>query len=227
MLWGSTNRAQFSYFGSLTSTVKKTGAGLKSAREISNILFRSSKDVFDSRGLNELAVFFGQFINNNLLSAPASKKKFNILVPLDDPVFGNSTLFRGRGCNKVRKKNTLPFLRSCRVSIKRGNPAERPQNTVTSALDLSAVYGSNRRRHISLRTGFGGRMIVTRGGRAGDLLPVNTVSFNNAPKSNSKQFFLAGDHRANVHPMITSLHTIFARAQLSGSGARRQVSYVD
>lgn len=203
-LFGSTNRAHFSYFGSRRSSVTPTGAGLKSAREISNILFRSSGDVFDSRGLNELATFFGQFIDHTVVATPSDKgSKMPIKVPSDDPVFGNATI-----CGmKIKDESELPFSRSMRVPLKKKRPEQRPQNSLTSALDLSSVYGSSKRRNNGLRTGNNGLMKTS----AGDLPPFNSAGFNNAPNSKSNQFFLTGDHRANEHPVLTALHTIFLR----------------
>lgn len=65
---------------------------------------------------------------------------------------------------RLRRKIELPFLRSRRVRIKRVNDAERPQNSVTSALDLSVVYGTSSIRYNALSTGFNGHMAVSAGG---------------------------------------------------------------
>lgn len=205
-LWGSTNRAQFSYFGRFTSSVKVNGKRLKSAREISNILFRSSTDVFDPRGLNEFATFFGQFIDHTIVATPSDNSedaKFDIEVKPDDPIFGNFT-----ACGKnVGNKSKLNFNRSIRVHISRKRPEERPQNSLTSSLDLCSVYGPSKRRNNGLRGGNRGLMETS----AGDLPPLNSKGFSNAPNASSPSFFLTGDHRANEHPVLTALHTIFLR----------------
>lgn len=83
---------------------------------------------------------------------------------------------------------------------------ERPINTLPSALDLVSVYGPDETRAKALRTFSGGKM------RTGpsNLLPRNSGNLNNAPLP-SKDYFLAGDHRCNEHPVLLSIHTIFVR----------------
>lgn len=44
----------------------------------------------------------------------------------------------------------------------------------------------------------------------GDMLPLNQRKLSNGPRS-GPEFFLAGDHRANEHPVLTALHTVFLR----------------
>lgn len=44
-----------------------------------------------------------------------------------------------------------------------------------------------------------------------DLLPLNTARLSNVPSSKDRRFFLAGDQRANEHPVLTTLHTLFLR----------------
>lgn len=194
--WGESQRPQFSYLQGHTSTLP-TGQLLKGAREISNILSDQKTDIFNSKGLNELFVFFGQFIDHNLVATPASDESLPIEVPAGDPKFSEGT--------------ELPFKRSSRGFTGEGSN-ERPINTLSSALDLSAVYGVNdlRNTYLLARDSTGeltGKMKVS----VGDLLPFNTGGFNNAPNSNSARFYLTGDHRANEHPALTSIHTIFVR----------------
>lgn len=45
---------------------------------------------------------------------------------------------------------------------------------------------------------------------AGDMLPLNGKGLSNAP-STAHGLFVAGDHRANEHPVLTALHTVFVR----------------
>lgn len=184
------------------------GKGLKSPREISNIVFEASKrNVFDRRKLNEMATFFGQFIDHNLVATPSNKnEEENIPIPDNDPVFGNRTLCSEEPIPMPEGK-VLKFVRSMRVRVRSGSGEERPQNSLTSLLDLDAVYGASKKRSDFLRTGRDGMMDVS----AGDLLPLNTAQFNNAPNSTTKAFFVAGDHRVNEHPVLTSLHTLFVR----------------
>ena len=101
----------------------------------------------------------------------------------------------GEGPNSAPPLNQLPRFVS----------NERPENSLTSALDLSSVYGVDEERKRRLRTR-GGKLLVD----GNNLMPLNEAGLNNAPTS-SNEYFLAGDHRANEHPMLTSIHTIFVR----------------
>ncbi|CDF39510.1 Animal heme peroxidase homologue [Chondrus crispus] len=194
--WAEAQRTQLSYLRDHTSHVP-TGTGLKSAREISNIISDQRTDIFNSKSISELFVFFGQFIDHNLVATPTSDiEKFDIVVPAGDPRFTGSS---------------MSFKRSLRGFTGEGTN-ERPINTLSSALDLSAVYGVNDPRNSFLlqrdsRGELTGKMKVS----LGDLLPFNSDGFNNAPNSASARFYLAGDHRANEHPMLTAIHTLFVR----------------
>lgn len=192
-LWGSAGLPHFSYLPLRLST-KPKGRNLKSARQISNILSKQTTDIFNSRCLSEFFVFFGQFIDHTFAATPVENtKEFPIKIPADDPIFAN---FSG---------GVLPFERSRRGRVA-GGLADLPINSVTSFLDLSSVYGSDDIRIQKLRSYKNGRMRTTKG----NLLPLNTDSLRNAP-TNGPMFFAAGDHRANEHPMLTSIHTLFVR----------------
>lgn len=187
---------QFAYRES--SSVFVTGVGLKSARDISNILSDQTLNTVNRHGLNELFVFFGQFLDHNIIATPLNSDKpeeFPIEVPPGD---------------KFLSHKELPFRRSLR-GLTGVADNERPINTLTSAIDLVAVYGANEPRNVELleKTASGGLTGKLKTS-PGDLLPLNTKKFNNAPDTSSR-FFLAGDHRVNEHPVLTSLHTIFLR----------------
>ncbi|CDF39508.1 Peroxidase [Chondrus crispus] len=192
--WGEAQRPQFSYLSAHSSTFP-TGASLKSAREISNILCNQKGNVFSAKGINELFVFFGQFVDHNLVATPATGDPMPILVPENDPWF---------------KGKTMRFVRSTRGFTGEEN-YERPINTLSSALDLSAVYGVNDPRNTALLEMAAGNLTGKMKTSEGNLLPYNTGGFNNAPNSKSAKFYLTGDHRANEHPTLTTIHTIWVR----------------
>lgn len=194
-LWGSTNRAHFSYL-SRSSTVP-TGLNRPSPRFISNELCRQAMESRDERGLSELATYFGQFIDHTIVATPMDETKRDTLdidIPADDPIMANFT------------NGKLPFVRSKRIQVRTGSSEERPQNSLSSVLDLVSVYGPDEDRSAALRT-FSGGLLKTSGA---NLLPLNTERINNAPALGRK-FFLAGDHRSNEHPVLTGLHTVFMR----------------
>lgn len=192
-MWGSTGTALYSYLHGHSSK-DPTGTDLPSPRLVSNVLCTQNDDVFNARGLSEFVVFFGQFIDHNIVATVANPNEpMPIEIPPDDPVFGNTTA-------------TLHFVRNLRA-VPEGEPtAERPVNVLSSAFDLAAVYGADPVRASNLRT-FENGMLKT---SAGNMLPYNVNNLFNAPTSDTR-FYLAGDHRANEHPVLTSLHTLFVR----------------
>lgn len=192
-MWGSSGTPVYSY-QFRHSSKEPTGTDLPSPRFISNLLCSQNDDVFSSRGLSELVVFFGQFIDHNIVATVANPNEpMHIEIPPDDPVFGNTTA-------------SLHFVRNLR-GIPEGEPtAERPINILSSAFDLVAVYGADQTRAEGLRTFHNGMLKTS----PGNLLPYNVENLFNAPTSDTR-FFVAGDHRANEHPVLTSLHTLFVR----------------
>lgn len=192
-MWGSSGTPLFSYIHGHSNKIA-TGSDLPSARFISNVVCSQNDNVFNSRGLNEFLVFFGQFLDHNFVATVANPDEpMHIEIPQDDPVFGNTTA-------------TLHFVRNVRAVPEQEPEAERPINILSSAVDLAAVYSSDTSRLNMLRTFQNGTMKSS----PGKMLPYNLGNMFNAPTSDSR-FFLAGDHRANEHPMLTSLQTLFLR----------------
>lgn len=194
-LWGSSNRPHFSYFG--RSSAKPVGMDRPSPRLISNALCKQSRPTKDERGLNEMVTFFGQFVDHTIVATPtdeSGKDRMDIKIPKNDPIMANFS--NGR----------LPFTRSERVKVRGKSRDVLPQNSLSSVIDLVSVYGPDPARNKALRQKKLG-LLSTSGP---NLLPLNTGRINNAPVLGRK-FFLAGDHRANEHPVLTCLHTIFMR----------------
>lgn len=192
--WGRARLAQFSYLPGSSSRLP-TGRSLLSAREISNIVFDQRVDTRNSHGLNQLFVFFGQFLDHNFVSTPVMEsERLNIRVPpLDRRV----------------SQRTLPFSRSMRAKV--SSDRVRPMNALPSAVDLCAVYGPSRKRNEELlEEDRNGELTGKLKTSPGYLLPLNTGGYVNSPDT-SARFFLAGDHRSNEHPVLTAIHTIFLR----------------
>lgn len=193
--WGQAQFAQFSYRLRTSSRVP-SGRSLPSAREISNIVFDQRVDTSNSHGLNQLFVFFGQFLDHNFVATPEQQnERLDIPVPPSD---------------RFLSERFLPFKRSMRARADSGRSV-RPLNALPSAVDLSAVYGSNQKRNNELvefddAGSLSGKLKTS----PGNLLPLNTGGFVNSPDT-SARFFLAGDHRANEHPALTAIHTLFLR----------------
>lgn len=209
-LYGSTNLPQFSYFNDASGdSSNPRGGGLRSARDISNILSKQTGDVFDERKLSEIATFIGQFIDHTLVATPlqphedteapvedacaARDENLPIVIPPRDVISGFT--------------RCLPFRRSARVRVEEQDVIVRPQNSLSSFLDLTNVYGPTKRRNSELRLSYDGLMKTSEG----NLLPFNVKRLNNAPNSRKTKFYVAGDHRASEHPVLTSIHTLFLR----------------
>lgn len=82
----------------------------------------------------------------------------------------------------------------------------RPLNELSSALDLSSIYGIDETRRQALRSHVDGKLKMS----SNNLLPLNTFNLRNSP-INTADYFISGDHRVNENPVLTALHTIFAR----------------
>jgi hypothetical protein len=179
-------------------------------RVISNVLFSQDKLINSEQSLSDYTWVFGQFIDHDLTFILDDHTEFlnNIVVPQDDRFF-QPGLF-------------IPMSRSLAASGT-GTDVDNPRNynnTITSYLDGSGVYGSTQKRADWLRTFEGGKLKVSEG----NLLPWNTLSGeHNASKIDSdaphmddggfglKKFFIAGDARANENPLLLSIHTVFVR----------------
>ncbi|PXF42140.1 Peroxinectin A [Gracilariopsis chorda] len=186
---GEARRAQFSYFDVDSRTFNDEG--LKSARVISNIVSDQNGDTSNRNRINELFVFFGQFIDHDFASTPLSDEEEPIQVPDDDEHLSQSN---------------LAFRRSSRQRTSSSSRKERPISVLSSALDLSTVYGTDSERNKFLRVSNSCKLKTS----SGNYLPFNTGNFINSP-STSSRFYLAGDTRANEHPMLTVMHTLFVR----------------
>ncbi|PXF43534.1 Peroxinectin A [Gracilariopsis chorda] len=188
---GEARRAQFSYFD--VNTVNPIGEDLPSPRLISNIVSAQNGNSFNSLGLNEMLTFFGQFIDHDFALSPFSdpEEELEIEVPTNDPSLS---------------KSTLEFVRSQRAPVNDSTTVERPITVLSSALDLSSVYGVDEIRNSFLRVPNSCRLKTSRG----NLLPFNTGGLVNSP-STSADLFIAGDTRANETPMLTAIHTIWLR----------------
>lgn len=194
--WGSVGRPHFSYVAGTSSRVPLR-TNLPSARHISNVVSNQNDPIPNRRGIREFFVFFGEFLDHNVVGTKISKDdRFDIKLPPNDPLTAN---FSTGYLRMTRAERT-------RVFGEGGNNPERATNSISSALDLTTVYGPDEERVRLLRTFVGGRLKTSAGG----FMPLNGPELENEP-THDPRFFLAGDIRANDHPVLTSLHVIFLR----------------
>lgn len=193
-VWGSTGLPQYSY-AILRSAREPTGKNLPSPRLISNIMCAQPGSILSRRRLSEFTTFVGQFIDHTIIATPENPSdNMPIEIPKDDAIFANFS------------KGVLSFHRSVRATLSGTSDMERPINSLPSAIDLASVYGPTETRLKAMRTFKDGLMLTS----GDNMLPLNTLGLVNSPTKDDR-FFLAGDHRANENPTLTSLHTIFVR----------------
>lgn len=188
---GEARRPLFTYLD--VKSTEFMDMSLPSARLISNVVAKQEGRTENSQGLNDMFTFFGQFVDHDFALSPESElhETANIQVPANDPTLDGPE---------------LEFVRSERALVNASSSDVRPFTTLTSALDLSNVYGSDEMRNIALRVTDSCRL------KTGDneLLPRNTEDFLNSPDTSS-EFFFAGDTRSNENPVLTAMHTIWVR----------------
>ena len=181
-------------------------------RHISNVLFDQQESIADELGMSDYTWVFGQFVDHDLdLVEDDFGEPAFIPVPPGDAYFdpnGTGTAF-------------IPMFRSHYDASTGTSPDNTRQhiNEITSWLDASMVYGSDKERADWLRTFSDGKLKVSEG----NLLPFNTISgeltdeidpeapfmADNVPAN--EKLFVAGDVRANEQPLLTALHTLFVR----------------
>lgn len=76
-LWGSANRPQLLPDGVSNTVFPNTD--LPSARLVSNLVCKQSKDKFSRRGLSEMVTFFGQFVDHNLVVSRDESRFLNVV----------------------------------------------------------------------------------------------------------------------------------------------------
>jgi peroxidase len=180
------------------------GPNRPNPRHISNQLSDEPQDRRDERLLSGMAYQFGQFVDHDFVLTEGSNEPAHISVPSYDPIFTPNGI--------------IPFTRTAAIP---GSSPRQQANTVTSYIDASGMYGSEPARAAWLRTFQDGKLKTS----AGNLLPYNTIDGEfdsptdiNAPRMERDmqggslvKLFVAGDFRANEHPNLTSLHTVFMR----------------
>ncbi len=170
-------------------------------RLLSNKLSNEPEDDHNDRYMAGMFYSWGQFLDHDISRAKSGTESMPIPLPSSESKFSSP----------------IPFKRSAAHS---SSSSVRDQtNGTTSWVDASQVYSTNSQDANWLRTFKGGKLKVS----SGNLLPFNTLSGEysssidpNAPmmdddRGRTVKTFVAGDPRANEHPVLTSLHTLMVR----------------
>lgn len=135
-----------------------------------------------------------KFLDHNFVATPEGAESMDIPVPPDDDTFYQ---LRGNSSSFLKFRRSEPAIMYGRRSA---------LNLLSSYIDLSAVYGNDESRASILRTFVDGKMKTSEG----NMMPKNEWGMANAPSASS-EYFIAGDFRANEHPGLATIHTIWLR----------------
>lgn len=198
--WGRSNiqllrRSAPAYFDQFE---EPSGSDRPNPREISNLIHGQSNLSPNTHDASDFIWIWGQFIDHDmsLTEAQEPHESFSIAIPAGDIFFDP----------QFTEQAEMDLSRSVYSYDFRG--IRQQLNTITAYIDASNVYGSNSSRTNELRTLDGtGRLKVS----PGNFLPLNANGFANAPASDRKDLYLAGDIRANEQVGLVAMHTLFVR----------------
>ncbi|MGK7949831.1 MAG: peroxidase family protein [Xenococcaceae cyanobacterium] len=176
---------------SFLKTQGSNGNSLASPRQISNAVSAQSRSIKNYLGASDWLWQWGQFLDHDLsLTHSDNSEQFNIAIPQGDRYFDPYNTGPA----------TMSFHRSSDFIID-GNGVRQQENTITTYIDASNVYGSDETTAKALRTLDGTGKLKTSQSKDGDVL---------LPK-NQQGFFLAGDERVNEQVGLIATHTLFVR----------------
>lgn len=175
---------------------------LPAPRLVSNeICNQGTTEMPNQKGLSSFIIFLGQFLDHCITITPENQTDLNnISIDIDD-------VFRPN-------QGSIHFARSERIKYP-NTSFERPENGLSSSIDVTAVYGVDKDRLDFLRDSPSGkgRLKVSNDGLI--LLPLNSQGLDNFPfdqnNKSGKNRFIAGDGRANENAVLTVFHILFLR----------------
>lgn len=196
---------------------------LPSARLISTKL-ANNFDKPDERKTIALAVW-GQFVHHDLVHTPVRKTIHTnqAIRCCDDSGYPLTPRYLHPSCMPISVPNEDPFYKdkyvTCMeytrsVTTYRGDctfGASEQMNQASHFLDGSHIYGSNSRDATALREKTGG-LLKTSSIDDEEHLPLAAEPKEKClVNSNDATCFNAGDVRANMHPWLTSVHSLWVR----------------
>ncbi|KAJ3261418.1 hypothetical protein HK103_006026 [Boothiomyces macroporosus] len=178
------------------------------AKMVSNTLFGAEPSVQNSDAICDLLAYWGQFVAHDVALTKGNSSD-------NMPVNVNTCDFVDFGveCGGIVQYNISRALKALRPQ---GDYT--PINFQTSFIDASTVYGPNQAQNNLVRAFSNGLLETWFDPVSGaELLPVVNVNssefsvMDSARVTPNTKIFLAGDVRANVHPALQTLHTLFVR----------------
>jgi peroxidase len=182
------------------------GADRPSARVISNAIATQETTEASDRDLSAYIYVWGQFLDHDIDLTSTGTTAANIAVPTGDEFFDPT----GTGMQTISLMRSL-FNPTSGTST--SNPREQITD-ITSWIDGSMIYGSDKATADSLRSFVKGQLKTT----AGNMLPADADGN-----------YLAGDVRANENIELTSMQTLFMREhnRIAAQLARENPSWTD
>jgi hypothetical protein len=183
-------------------------------REISIRLFTQTKKITPPVAVNALTFAWVNWFVHDFMNHDNSgwQDPYAIPLPVNDPYLGNpdnlvdvvDEALTGYGFqNGAEVYMLLQSTFPSGDSPTTGFPIRR--NAATAWFDGSQVYGSNAQTLNSLRSFVNGQLLVGTNCAKPPCLP------DAPPQLWVKNPFLTGDYRANFHPGLTALHTLWVR----------------
>ncbi|CAG0882057.1 unnamed protein product [Darwinula stevensoni] len=220
--WGNSNTRYLRFLpadyadGVATPRQSKSGAFLRSAREVSLALHESADRPHPH--MTAIAALWAQLITHDLSHTPQMAgylgqrlkccgvrfedfhpECYPIRLPDDDPVHSKLR----KKCQEYARSGTAPRT-GCTLG-----PREQI-NQVTSFIDGSVMYGSSREEVEELRTLKGG-LLLSQVIPAGELLPPDENVLDCRANSTDLRCFKSGDVRVNEDLGLAGIHTILLR----------------
>ena len=189
------------------------GQNRPNPRAISNALGSQDRFMPNEKGLSDMVWGWGQFIDHDInLNDDNFSELHAIPIPPCEPLFDPA-------CDSNKTMKMFRSISDTTTGTSVNNP-RKFINEITSFIDGSAVYGSEKERTDWLRTFSDGKLKSS----SGNLLPWNTIDGEyNSPIDTSApfmlldgfpepdKFYVAGDVRANEQPGLTAFHTLWVR----------------
>eukprot|EP01083_Nonionella_stella_P195164 719184_1 len=183
--FGAANRFQ----RRLMTGLDRTNLQLPEPNEVSDVIFAKQPKGFqvpNAFGSGLTLITAGQYIDHDVTFTPEGPGEVELQGKNGDFIFKNSETI--------------------------GSPSPDLPNSVTSFIDLSSVYSSDRETNRLLRTLINGELKTSISGNGEIILPrgIPGVSVDDQGGSVERPFN-AGDVRCNEQPVLTAWHTLFVR----------------